>query len=350
MKVNKEEFLKLFHIGSGSHREQKMIEYVESVLTKNTIAYHKDVNGNIFYFGYKGQPFVSAHMDTVQSENDEKVAKLIKIYDDNIIRGYGVIGGDDKCGVYICLELIKKYKGKLNFSFSVEEEVGGAKGASVIASRNVLELKEAAYGLIFDRRGNSDIICYKNDYGSKLFDEALEEVGKDFGYKSERGLSSDADKFKTYVSCANIASGYYSPHTSSEYVIISDVENALNYGDKIIEKLGNKRFAPCEKKAVTTYYGRGYNRSVYGYDYYDDDYYGGLGGFNNNDTKKKKKIKIEDPVFIEEEKDDDTTLITNCDLCNKYTKTVMLIDSNLCVCEKCMGHLLDDMKSLMFGV
>ena len=347
MTVNKEKLLELFHIPSGSHREKGMIEYVEKFMIENSISYHKDVNGNIFYFGYKDCPFVSAHMDTVQDEKDEKVAKFIRIYDDNIIRGYGVIGGDDKCGVYICLELIKKYKGKLNFSFSVEEEVGGANGASQIVSKNIARLKDITYGLVFDRRGNSDIICNKNNYGTEEFEKELEKIGKDFGYKPERGLSSDADKFKTHISCANISSGYYNPHSSTEYVVITDVENALNYGDKILSTL-NKRFDACE---IKTYPARSYGYN----DYYDDYYYG---DYYYNRSKNKNKNKNKTPhsntnsIFVEteEETDDGMSLLTNCDLCNKYTHTVMLVDSNLCVCEKCMGHLLDDMKTLMFGV
>lgn len=344
MTINREKTLELFRIGSGSGREQGTIKFIENWLSENRISYHKDANGNIWNFSHINRPFVSAHMDTVQKEEDEKVAKFIDIYDD-VIRGYGVIGGDDKCGIIICLELIKKYK-DINFSFSIEEEIGGSRGASVIASRNSAALKQkVTYGLIFDRRGNSDIICNLNSYGSKDFEKELCEIGKEFDYKPVRGSVSDADKFKTYVSCANLSSGYYNPHSSTEYVIISDLEKALNYGDKIISTL-NERFDPCP--ITTSYYGGGgYN----GWDNYDEYGFGYGRSFRkknniNNKTNKETALVKVDEEEIEDE--DGFTLFTNCDLCNKYTKTVMLVDSNLCLCEKCMGHLLDDIKTLIF--
>ena len=249
MTVNREAFLKLFRIGSGSGREQGMIDYIESFLKTNKIVYQKDENGNIFNFSYKDCPFVSAHMDTVQTEEDEEAVDLIEIYDNNVIAGEGIIGGDDKCGIYICLELLKKYKGRLNFSFSVEEEIGGERGASFIASENASAIKDTSYGLVFDRRGNEDIICHQNRYGSKRFEDRLAEIGREFGYKPERGMASDADKFRRYVSCANIASGYYKAHSPFEYVVISDVENALNYGDRIISILKEK-FYPSRRRRL----------------------------------------------------------------------------------------------------
>ena len=41
-------------------------------------------------------------------------------------------------------------------------------------------------------------------------------------------------KEKFDFSCLNFAAGYYGWHSSTEYVVIEDVQNAINLGEKVI--------------------------------------------------------------------------------------------------------------------
>jgi len=128
-----------------------------------------DEVGNIYGFNYKNKPMVSAHTDTVQNVVDGELLKFIKIRND-ILSGYGVIGGDDKCGIYAILKLLKEGE-KVNFLFSVSEETGGS-GSQYFIQENASLISSVPYCIVLDRKGNSDIIGLRNFY----CEEDLSEV------------------------------------------------------------------------------------------------------------------------------------------------------------------------------
>ena len=219
--------LDIFKIPAPSGREYEMSKFIQEYLDKFKIKYDIDEIGNIYYIGFKNTPLLSAHMDTVQDDVDAKLTHLIRMRRDRFITGYGVIGGDDKNGIYIILELLRKYK--LNFIFSVSEETGGI-GISHFVKNN--DISGLPYGLVLDRRGKSDIICEGNSYGTKEFQVELQTIGAEFKYSPAIGTFSDADSLSEQISCANLSVGYYEAHMKTEFVILQDLENALNYVNK----------------------------------------------------------------------------------------------------------------------
>ena len=184
-------------------------------------------------------------MDTVEDENDSALMQYIRIFDSPVygkyLRGYGVIGGDDKCGIFITLSLLRKYKNKLNFVFSINEEKGMTGIQSVVNSQ---DFSKVLYGIVIDRRGAGDIICVDNSYGTKEFEAALKKVGDPYGFKPARGSCSDANHIRSKVSCANLSSGYYNPHSKKEFVILDDVQNSMDYIDSIVSTITEKFAAP----------------------------------------------------------------------------------------------------------
>jgi hypothetical protein len=118
-----------------------------------------------------------------------------------------------------------------------------------------------------------DIICVQNSYGSKEFDDALSLVGKEYGFKSERGSVSDANTISEYINCANLSVGYHNAHTKTEFVSLMGMKNTLNYVKACCEYLKGKEFK-VEAKPVytvpsTTYYDDYENRYERGYDRYN---------------------------------------------------------------------------------
>ena len=353
IEVNKEELLSIFKIGSRSKYEHKMVEFVENFLKSEKIEYTKDSLGNIYNLDYKDSPMVCAHMDTVQDEVDEFGAKFAKIYDDKIIRSYGVLGGDDKCGIYICMELLRNFP-DLNFCFCVQEE-NGMVGSKLVAEENAEKLKNISYGLIFDRRGNSDIICYQNDYGTKDFENEIEKIGVFWGYKAERGMSSDCNTFKKFFSCCNLSCGYYNPHSKNEYVVIKDLEEALKFGADILYNITDsfEPYVPTYKK--TTYPSNYYHktRKSYGYNDFDniddfgntnsfgdDYYYDEYGVFHLRKSKQKEEEKETKKLKI----------VKMCDECGKYGQTIEIKSlSNLRICKDCVKKILKELLRLSFG-
>jgi di/tripeptidase len=172
-KEEKELALKLFRTYSPSASESDISDIIKEELDKLKIEYYNDTNGNIFWFDNPGMPLLSSHMDQVSSDPDGGAliafTNIIPYGTDEVIKGMGNIGGDDKCGIFLIL-LALRMNPKFNFVFSVEEESGGIKGIKSIDFKTLKDdenFKTIPYALILDRRNNGDIICSQNNYGTK---------------------------------------------------------------------------------------------------------------------------------------------------------------------------------------
>jgi len=258
--MDKDLLLRLFRIGNSSGNEKAASEFIKDYFDSMGISYKEDTYGNIYNLEDASLPILNAHMDSVQGYEDEILSSFIKIRG-NIMSGYGVIGGDDKCGLFVILEVLKKRK--VNFIITREEEIGCV-GINHFMSQN--DIKEFPWALTLDRYGSGDIICEKNDYGTKEFENALYEVGKKFGYKPAQGVYSDADFISEDVSCANVSVGYYAHHTKKEYVVLSELQNSINFVIKSIDTI-KQNFSAPQKFAY-----RGGKYSGY-YSYDDEDFY-----------------------------------------------------------------------------
>ena len=134
------------------------------------------------------------------------------------------IGGDDRCGVYIILSLLKKLPFKPYVLFTMEEEIGGRGAKEFVEFIDQCgDIPELKYIVEYDRRGNKDCVFYNCD--NKDFTEFVEQ----FGFKSAHGSFSDisviAPKFG--VAAVNLSSGYYNPHTNHEVVSVCDMKNII---------------------------------------------------------------------------------------------------------------------------
>ena len=239
-----------------TYNETLMVEFLKKWLTDNGYSYFTDKVNNIYvtkqtdnvtYF-----PCVVAHTDTVHPidvinireemlKNEQgELKKSLKAYNDN---GYPTgIGGDNKCGVFACLELLKELP-NLKVAFFVSEETGchGSRAADETFFSNV------GYCIQFDAPGNSMVseFCMGVqlfDKESEFFKGANEVLTENFKgrnkYQSHPYTDVYALKSKFNFSCINFAIGYYQYHTRNEYVVVEDVYNGINTGKKIIEKLG----------------------------------------------------------------------------------------------------------------
>lgn len=254
-------FLKeVLSVPTCTYQEDLMVLFLENWLTNNNIDYYKDDKGNVyatkkiqepnqdFYF-----PCVVSHTDTVHSitniniheeylpnaQGEDKLS--LKAYTDRLYPTG--IGGDDKCGVFACLTLLKELP-YLKAAFFVSEETGchGSRSADPKFFKNV------GYVIQFDAPENWMIS--ENCSGQVLFDR-----NTDFFQKCDTVLKESMDphymeymihpytdvyalREKFDFSCINFSIGYYQYHTVNEYVVVEDVFNGIEMGRKMIEKLG----------------------------------------------------------------------------------------------------------------
>lgn len=310
--MDKKLLLDLFKIPAMSGDEGKVSEFIQKQLKILNIDFTVDNTGNIFNVSNPNRPLLCAHMDTVQSKFDTIMSKFVHIVKGEILKGYGVIGGDDKCGIFAILELLKEGHKDVNFLFTVEEE-SGAVGSTMFVSEN--DISEIPYGIILDRRGSGDIICYRNDYGTIEFENAISEIGKVYGFKPSVGTFSDADQLNEQISCANLSVGYYNAHTKNEFVVLSELQNTINYVNKLLTSLEDQKFEAPETfkyKNITA------GKFDPGYDDYYDDYYDAFG----NSFK-------------------------SCDVCYGFKKDHQVLKTlNMIICDECLEELEEEIYEL----
>ena len=233
---------KLYSIYSPSGKEQKMVKFLCSYIRQlpGNISVSKDEFGNLYVVKGKAEtyPCLVSHIDQVSHCNHSKDFKAVETRE--IIFGYSPknrrfenLGADDKNGVFICLECLKKYD-SIKVVFFREEETGCRGSSEVVMSF----FDDVRFVIQPDRKGNSDLITSigYSDLCSEKFIEALEP--EKWGYREENGLMTDVLALKENglgVSCINVSCGYYNAHSDEEITIKKDLLKCLMFIGHIIE-------------------------------------------------------------------------------------------------------------------
>ena len=223
------ELYETMQVPSCSRYEFRMAAFVMMWARKNGIDYEFDKKGNVYLTKGKlaeGEfyPCVTAHMDTVQdkakpyalagAELPLRTRRVKSTTSDEVrheifIDGQG-IGADDKLGVYISLQLMKKFD-KIKAVFFVEEEIG------MMGSKELVKdfFKDVAYVIGWD---SPDIIrgawnCSGTQLFSKdFYENHLRDIIKDWGFKGSdlhREPFTDVIQIreKTGITCINFGNG-----------------------------------------------------------------------------------------------------------------------------------------------
>lgn len=231
---------KLYGIYSPSGQGTEMCNFIVEWVYENVqnVNVEQDNTGNLFIT--KGiadtYPCVAAHLDQVQRLHSDDFVVLCT---QGLLFGYSPsnkrqegLGADDKNGIWVALNCLKKFD-VLKVAFFVGEEVGcvGSKACDMDFFANT------RFVLQVDRRDNGDLVT--DIYDEMCSPEFLNDVRYEkFGYNITNGLMTDVATLKERglkVSCVNMSCGYYEPHTDHEFTIMSELENTLAFVENIIE-------------------------------------------------------------------------------------------------------------------
>jgi di/tripeptidase len=250
-------------VPSKTYNEERMVQFIVNWLAENKIDYVVDNHMNVYATKTSGHidddfyfPCVVSHTDTVhdidtinvveeQKLNAQGEYKLsLKAYN-NSGNPTG-IGGDDKCGVYACLELLKELP-FLKAAFFVSEETGchGSRKADVSFFSNVgyaIQFDAPENWMITERCFGTVLFERDSDFFSKCNKVLVESFPSKLTYFSHPYTDVYALKELFDFSCINISIGYYDYHTKNEYVVVEDVYNGIEVGKKMIERLGNQKY------------------------------------------------------------------------------------------------------------
>lgn len=175
-----------------------------------------------------------SHYGDIEENDDYKV--ILDLLNDKIY-GEGknrVLGGDDKNGLFIALmvsELLPDMPMKI--LFTVQEETGCI-GVKHFIKNNLDFFSDVKYSITIDRKGGSDLLWSQcgtrscsNEFASKVGRQGA-DAGIDVCVTD--GYISDVIHIRDLVpNSINISAGYYNPHTSSEYVIPSEVDKIIGW-------------------------------------------------------------------------------------------------------------------------
>ena len=231
----------LYKIHSPSGSEKKLRKFIQDWIRRNVAdaEMEQDAIGNLYV--KKGAcetyPCLVAHMDQVQKIHsrdfqavDTKGAILGFSRGNMQVEG---LGADDKNGIWIALKCLQKYP-VMKCCFFVQEEVGGI-GSSKCDMDFFIDCR---WVIQCDRKGGSDLIWNIGGWTELCSEEFLKDLGYEkFGYKKATGMMTDVETLKNRglgVSALNLSVGYYRPHTSEEFTIISELLNCLALVENII--------------------------------------------------------------------------------------------------------------------
>lgn len=248
--MDKTEFIKICKMS-----QKGLKKYVTNELKKT----HTDItNGDGFVYAQGKFPvLLVAHLDTV---HDVLPGMILYDVEKNAVSSPNGIGGDDRCGIYMILEVVKRFN--CSVLFCEDEEVGMV-GATKFIKTDLARKLEFNYIIEFDRRGSNDAVFY--DCANDEFEDF---ITKEF-YETAYGSFSDISTIAPFlgVAAVNLSCGYYSAHTKNEYVILPEMERSMEEACKILERTTeNDKFEYIESK-----YSYG-GWSGYNYDGYDDYY------------------------------------------------------------------------------
>lgn len=190
--------------------------------------YDDVVNKDGFLYARGNLPcLLTAHLDTVHKK---KVNTVIR--KDGVISAPNGIGGDDRCGVYIILSIIRETALRPSILFCEDEESGGVGSEKFCKTKYINELKKMKYLIEIDRHGKDDAVFYN----CANFD-FIKWIEKETGFKEKFGSFSDISNLSPWcdVASVNLSCGYYQEHHTDEYVVWNHVVNSRNVVRHLVE-------------------------------------------------------------------------------------------------------------------
>ena len=184
----------------------------------------------------ESKPMLCVHLDTINTHKANLTG--YKVTEDDFVTTNGLIelsktsslsclGGDDRAGVWVALELIKYMEEtgdyKYDIGFFLDEEIGCIGSGVFCYDRDKLT-NNCYIGL--DRRstdGTDEVAVYGND------NQELIDVFVNLGYKIEAGSITDASTLSnSIIPCVNLSVGYDYEHTKDEVLHIKCMDRTLS--------------------------------------------------------------------------------------------------------------------------
>ena len=241
----------LLALPSPSHREQAVVDFivrhVENMEPSSGVRCWADAHNNIYILKGDAQflPCAAAHIDTVHRRAPARIVQyggLLLGFDESGHRCG--IGADDKAGVFICLELLKRFD-NIAVALFAAEEVGcvGARNADPQFFERVgcvIEFDCPGRGLVSYTSGGVRLFQNDGDFITTSLPVMCRHGVLNWQHHPFSDVKMVGKRFG--LSCLNLSAGYYNWHQRDEFVKLADVEHALAFGTELIHALGERHY------------------------------------------------------------------------------------------------------------
>lgn len=317
--IMRERLLSVLRIQSESYDVTKMNEFIiNQVIEMGLIPIIEKDNIYVTKGDASNYPCIVSHTDSVHKIIPDEDFTIL--HDESSAMGFNKrikspsgCGGDDKVGIFICLELLRDMQ-DIKVAFFRDEEVGcdGSYDA------NMEFFNDVRFILQCDRKGNADFVneIYGAQLQSKRFKRDVSKIIGSHGYHFASGMLTDVyalHQSGVGVSVANMSCGYYNPHCDDEVVMFDDVENCLVMCREIMMSMTSVyECSYTPKKTYPTSYMSKYS-SYYDWDGWSDDYTS-----SNKNANEWSKCQACDELV--EAKKMTYSRDFNCDVCESCSK------------------------------
>ena len=178
-----------------------------------------------------------SHMDIHPIiDNNHKEKKLLSFL--NTVYCKTGIGGDDRCGVLVILELLDRGY-RPNIILTEKEEVGRV-GVRKLIDNNYDLLKDitkdSPYLMGLDRKGFNEVVFYGCD-NKEFINFLLNEYHLDYNVGSFSDVSSLGPSLNKAI--CNISVCYYSAHSENEYVNLKKLKLMIDKIEVMVKDSNN---------------------------------------------------------------------------------------------------------------
>lgn len=203
--------------------------------------------------GKSGYKAIVSHTDTVHDIEKVRKSYLFEdilftmkkvepFYDSASSISMTGTGGDDRCGVFTCIKALSDFDDIKAVFYRFEET--GCRGSNAF---DIEYLKNCNFVIQCDRKGKGDFITHTNgiQIASEEFKTAMSPIYTKYKYSPAIGTSTDVGALKRKgldISCVNLSSGYYSPHSNSETINLTDLSNCYDLVKDMFTQHGNTKF------------------------------------------------------------------------------------------------------------
>ena len=238
-------------VPSPSYQEQAMVEFIvkhiEQMGSRSGVRCRVDEHNNVYITKGDAEflPCVAAHIDTVH-----RLAPATIVQHGGLLVGFNEagrrtgIGGDDKAGVYICLELLERFDNIAVVLFAAEEVgcVGSRNADAKFFERigSVIEFDCPGRGLVSYTSGGVRLFQNDGDFITAALPIMCRHGALNWQHHPFSDVKAIGGRFG--LCCLNVSAGYYNWHRHDEFVKLADVEHALAFGTDLIHALGPRRY------------------------------------------------------------------------------------------------------------